>query len=74
MWKFPAFSNTQILLEINFVESRTKSAFFAILGSLKIDNLLNFSLSKMQMQGTEAHNTELIDLVIHLVEELLSIK
>ena len=44
-----AIFGAQILREINFGDSRSsKSAVFAILGSLKIVNLLNLSLLKVQ--------------------------
>ena len=49
MWKFQDTSVNQTFCEINFEESRSsKSAVFAILGSLKIVNLLNFNLLKLQ--------------------------
>ena len=49
MWKFHAFSVTQILRGITYGESRNfKNAVFAILGSFKMVNLWNFSLLKVQ--------------------------
>ena len=49
MWKFQDFSVIQILREINFGESRsTKTAVFAISGSLYFDNLLNICLQKVK--------------------------
>ena len=43
------FSVSQILREINFGESRSnKTAVSPILGALKMINLVNFSLQKMQ--------------------------
>ena len=49
MWKCQDFSVNQILREINFVESRRyKTAVLAILGALKIIDLVNFSLQKIQ--------------------------
>ena len=43
------FSITQILREINFVESRSsKMLLFAILGALSFVNLENFSLQKVK--------------------------
>ena len=48
-WEFHDFSVNQILREINFVESRRyKTAVLAISGALKIIDLVNFSLQKMQ--------------------------
>ena len=47
--KFKDFPMIQILREINFGESRgSKTAVFAILGSLNFVNLLNFRLHKVQ--------------------------
>ena len=49
MWKFHDFSVTQILREINFAESRrSKTDVLAILEALKVIDLVNFSLQKMQ--------------------------
>jgi len=49
VWKFQDFSITQILREINFGGCRSsKTAVLAILGALKMINLVNFSLQKMQ--------------------------
>ena len=49
MWIFQDFSVIQILLEINFWESRSsKTAIFAILGALNFVNLVNFSIQKLQ--------------------------
>ena len=49
MWKFQDFSITQILREINFEEARScKTADLAILGALKMIDLVDFSLPKMQ--------------------------
>ena len=49
VWKFQDFSITQILREINFGGSRSANpAICAILGAMKLVNLGNFSLQKMQ--------------------------
>ena len=49
MWKFHDFPITQILREISFGESKSsKTAVFAILGALNVDNLVNCSLLKVQ--------------------------
>ena len=49
VWLFQDYPVTQILSEINFGESRScKTAGFVILGALKIINLVNFSLQKVQ--------------------------
>ena len=49
VWKYHYFSITQILREINLGESRSaKNAVFAILGALKLVDLMNFSLQKVQ--------------------------
>ena len=50
MWKFQDFSVILIFLhKINFEESRgSKIAVFAILVTLKMINLLNFSRQKVQ--------------------------
>ena len=49
VWRFQDFSITQILREINFGGCRSsKTAVLAILGALKMINLVNFSLQKMQ--------------------------
>ena len=64
MWKFHAFSVTQILREINFEESRSfKSAVFAILGSIKIVNLLNFNLLKVQKFIQKNQNSESLNVL-----------
>ena len=47
MWKFHDFSVIQILREINIGESRSsKTAIFAILGALTVDNLATLHLQK----------------------------
>ena len=49
MWKIQDFSITQILCEINFGDSRSaKTAVFDILGAVKFDNVVNFSLERLQ--------------------------
>ena len=49
VWKFHDFYVTQILREINFEESWScKTAVFVILGALKMINLVNFNLQKVQ--------------------------
>ena len=49
MWKFQDFCITDILREINFVDSRSaKIAVFAILGAVNYVHLVNFSLQKVQ--------------------------
>ena len=49
VWNFQDFCITQILLEINFVDSRSvKTPVFAIFGALNFINLVNFSLQKVQ--------------------------
>ena len=49
MWKLHDFSVTQILREINFGEYRSsKNAVLAILGALKMIDLVNFSFEKVQ--------------------------
>ena len=49
MWKFQDISITQILSEINFVDSRSaKTAIFAILGAVNLIIMVNFSFLKMQ--------------------------
>ena len=49
MWKFHDFSATQILREIHFGESRSsKNAVEAILGALKLVNLVNVRLQRVQ--------------------------
>ena len=49
VWRFQDFSITQILREINFGGCRSsKTAVLAILGALKMINLVNFSFQKMQ--------------------------
>ena len=49
VWKFQDFTITQILREINFGGCRSsKTAVLAILGALKMINLVNFSILKMQ--------------------------
>ena len=49
VWKIHDFSVTQILREVNFGESRScKTAIFAISGALNFDDLVNFSLQKVQ--------------------------
>ena len=58
MWKCHDFSVTQIFREINFGESRSsKTAVLTILEALKMINLVNFSLQKMQ-KFMENHNSE----------------
>ena len=48
-WKFQDFSITQILCEINFVDSiSAKTAIFAILGAANFVPFVNFSLRKVQ--------------------------
>ena len=45
VWKLQDFRITQILREINFVDSRSaKTAVFAILGAVNFVNLVIFSL------------------------------
>ena len=47
VWKFQDFTITQILREINFGGCRSsKTAVLAILGALKMINLVNFSPQK----------------------------
>ena len=46
MWKFQDFCITQILREINFVDSRCAKT--AILGAVNFVHLVNFSLQKVQ--------------------------
>ena len=47
LWKLQDFSKIQILREINFGESRSsKIAIFAIFGTAKFVNLINFNLPK----------------------------
>ena len=59
MWKFQDFSITQILREINFVDSRSaKTAIFAILESVNLVNLVNFSLQKVQKFIKKNQNSE----------------
>ena len=49
VWKFHDFSVTQILRETNLGESRSsKTAIIANVGALKMINLVNFSLRKVQ--------------------------
>ena len=49
MWKLQDLSVTQILREINFGEYRSsKNAVLAILGALKMIDLVNFSFEKVQ--------------------------
>ena len=49
MWKFQDFGITEILREINFVDSRSaKTTIFAILGAVNFVHLGNFSLQKVQ--------------------------
>ena len=48
MWKNQDLSVTQILREINFQDSTSAKSAFAILGALKIVDLVNFSLQRMQ--------------------------
>ena len=49
MWKFQDFRITQILREINFVDSRSaKTAVFAILGAANFVHLIDFCLEKLQ--------------------------
>ena len=49
VWKFQDFSVTYILREINFGDSRSfKTAVFAIIEALNFDDLVNFSLQKLQ--------------------------
>ena len=48
VWKFQNFCITQILREINFVDSRSvKTAFFAILRAANFVHLVNFNLRKV---------------------------
>ena len=48
-WKFQKFTVTQIFREINFGESRNPTiAVFAFFRALIFDNLVNFSLQKVQ--------------------------
>ena len=49
VWKFKNFSATQILREINFMDSRSaKLPFLAFLRAVDFFHLLNFSLQKVQ--------------------------
>ena len=49
VWIFQDFCITQILREINFVDSRSaKTAVFAISGDVIFVHLVNFSLQKVQ--------------------------
>ena len=49
MWKFQDFCMTEILREINFVDSRSaKTAGFAISGAVNFVHLVSFSLQKVQ--------------------------
>ena len=49
VWKIQDFCITQILREINFVDSRSaKTGAFAILGAVNFVHLVNFYLQKVQ--------------------------
>ena len=49
VWNFQDFCITEILREINFVNSRSaKTAVFAILGAVDFVHLVNFSLLNVQ--------------------------
>ena len=49
VWKFHNYPATDILREINFIESRNaKTAIFAVLEALNFANLVNCSLEKEQ--------------------------
>ena len=49
MWKILDFAITEILREINFVDSRgAKTAIFAVLGAVKFVDLVNISYQKVQ--------------------------
>ena len=48
MWKFQEFCVSEILREINFVDSRSaKTTIFAILGAVNFVHLVNFSLQNV---------------------------
>ena len=49
MWKFKEFCITEILREINFVDSRSvKTAIFATLGAMNFVHLVNCILQNVQ--------------------------
>ena len=64
LWKLQDFSKIQILREINFGESRSsKIAIFAIFGTAKFVNLINFNLSK-SIKNLKNQNSEPLNVLI----------
>ena len=67
MWKFKDFSVIQILREINFKESKSSESnlrvSFAILGTLNIVNLVNFSFLKVQKYMKSKFRTTLLNYI-----------
>ena len=55
VWKFQDFCITEILRQINFVDSRSaKTAVFAILRAVNFVHLVNFNLQKGYMANFES--------------------
>ena len=63
MWEFQDYCITEILREINFVDSRSaKTTVFAILGGVKFVNLGNFGLQIVQ-KFKKNENSEPVDVL-----------
>ena len=63
MWKFQGFSIIQIIREIDLGEFRSSEiAYITILGALNFENVVNFSLHKVQ-KFLQNQNSEPLNLL-----------